>query len=259
MQNIEEVVNMKNETYVHVIKKMKFKNPIVVEGLPGIGLVGKIAAKHLAKELKATRIAEIYSPHFPHQVIMKKDGTIRMLRNVVYGYKKGKTEIIIVMGDVQAVTSEAQFEVTNKMLDYFETLNVKEIITLGGYGKGTHVDKIRILGSASHKRVIKKYEKKGVIFGESRGTIIGAAGMLLGIGKLRGFEGVCLMGETHGAFVDYNSAKELLTVLSKILNVKIDLDNINKLKAKHEKLVKEELKKLGDVGKSDFGSLSYIR
>lgn len=261
MQNIEEKEEkMKNETYVHIVNKMKFKNPILVEGLPGIGLVGKIAAKHLAKELKAKRIAEIYSPHFPHQVIMKKDGTIRMLRNVVYGYKKGKVEILILIGDVQAVTSDAQFEVTNKMLDYFESLNVKEIITLGGYGKGTTVDKIKILGSVTHKELIKKYEKKGVIFGEAKGTIIGAAGMLLGIGKLRKFNGICLMGETHGAFVDYNSSKELLKVLCDILEVKINLDNIDKQKAKHEKLVKEELNKLSEIDKSEgFGSLSYIR
>ncbi len=251
---------MKNETYIKIIKDMKFKNPIVVEGLPGIGLVGKIVAKHLAKELKATRIAEIYSPHFPHQVIMKKNGTIRMLRNVVYGYKKGKKEIIIVIGDVQAVTSEAQFEVTNKMLDYFETLNVKEIITLGGYGKGVPIKKSKVLGSVTHKKLIKKYEKNGVIFGEAKGTIIGAAGMLLGIGKLRKFHGVCLMGETHGVFVDHNSAKEVLKVLSKILNVKINVKTMDKQKARHEKMVKEELNKLGEIGKTEsFSSLSYIR
>lgn len=239
---------------------MKFKNPVVVEGLPGIGLVGKITAKHLAKELKATRIAEIYSPHFPHQVIMKKNGTIRMLRNVVFGYKKGKKEIIIIMGDVQAVSSEAQFEVTNKMLDYFESLNAKEIITLGGYGKGTHVEKSRVLGSVTHKKLITKYKKKGVIFGESKGTIIGAAGMLLGVGKLRNFHGVCLMSETHGAYVDHNAAKELLRVLSKVLGVKINVNNIDKLKAKHEKMVREELNKLSEIGKSEsFESLSYIR
>jgi uncharacterized protein len=261
MQNIvEKGEKMKNETYIHILKEMKFKNPVVVEGLPGIGLVGKIAAKHLAKELKATRIAEIYSPHFPHQVIMKKDGTIRMLRNVVYGYKKGKKEIIIVIGDVQAVTSEAQFEVTNKMLDYFESLNVKEIITLGGYGKGSHVEKTRVLGSTTHKKLIKKYEKKKIIFREAKGTIIGAAGMLLGIGKLRGFHGVCLMGETHGAFVDHTSAKEVLKVLCNVLGVKVNLNNIDKQKAKHEKMVKEELNKLSEIDKSEnFGALSYIR
>lgn len=251
---------MKNETYIRVLKNMKFKNPIIIEGLPGIGLVGKIAAKHLAKELKAVRIAEIYSPHFPHQVIMRKNGTIRMLRNVVYGYKKGNKEIIILMGDVQAVTSEAQFEVTNKMLDYFESMHAKEIITLGGYGKGTHVEKPRVLGSVTHKKLIERYKKQGVVFGEAKGTIIGAAGMLLGIGKLRKFHGVCLMGETHGAFLDHTSAKELLKVLCNIIDVKINLDNMDKQKAKHEKLVKEELNKLNEIGKSEnFGSLSYIR
>jgi uncharacterized protein len=139
-------------------------------------------------------------------------------------------------------------------------MNAKEIITLGGYGKGSPVEKSRVLGSVTHKKLIKKYEKKGVIFNEAKGTIIGAAGMLLGIGKLRNFQGICLMGETHGAFVDHNSAKELLKVLCNVLEVKINLENIDKQKAKHEKMVKEELNKLSEIDKTEsFGSLSYIR
>jgi proteasome assembly chaperone (PAC2) family protein len=51
-----------------------------------------------------------------------------------------------------------------------------------------------------------------------------------------------------------------LKVLCDILEVKINLDNIDKQKAKHEKLVKEELNKLSEIDKSEgFGSLSYIR
>jgi len=83
---------------------------------------------------------------------------------------------------------------------------------------------------------------------------------LLGIGKLRGFHGVCLMGETHGAFVDHTSAKEVLKVLCNVLGVKVNLNNIDKQKAKHEKMVKEELNKLSEIDKSEnFGALSYIR
>ncbi|RMD66821.1 proteasome assembly chaperone family protein, partial [Candidatus Pacearchaeota archaeon] len=207
---------MKNRTYVRVLRDMKFKSPVVVEGLPGIGLVGKIAAEHLARELKAKRIAEVYSPHFPHQVIMRKDGTIRMLRNVIYGYKKGKKEVVILLGDVQAITSEAQFEVTNRLIDYFKSINAKRVYTLGGYGSGKHIANPRVLGAATHKRLVEEHEKYGVVFGKSKGTIIGVAGMLLGLGKLRGMEGVCLMGETHGAYVDANSAKALLKKLCKI-------------------------------------------
>ena len=34
-------------------------NPILIEGLPGIGFVGKLAAEHLVSELKAKKIATI--------------------------------------------------------------------------------------------------------------------------------------------------------------------------------------------------------
>lgn len=248
---------MKNETYIRIIKDMKFKSPVIVEGLPGIGLVGKIAAQHMVRELKAKRIAEVYSPYFPHQVIMKKNGTIRMLRNVIYGYKKKDIEIVFLLGDVQAVTSDAQFEVTNKLLDYFESLGAKRIYTLGGYGTGKHLDSPRVLGAATHKGLVRELSKQDVIFGESRGTIIGAAGMLLGLGKLRKMEGACLMGETHGAYVDTNSAKELLKVLCKLLKVKVTLEKLDE-KIKLDKIASEELKKLG-AEKESGESLSYIR
>ncbi len=246
-----------NETYIRILKDMRFKNPILIEGLPGIGLVGKIAAEHLAKELKATRIAEVYSPYYPHQVIMKKNGTIRMLRNVIYGWKDGKKELVILLGDVQPVTSEGQYEVTNKMLDYFQSLNVKKIFTLGGYSSGHAIDNPRVLGAATHKRLVKRYSAKGVVFGEAKGSIIGAAGMLLGLGKLRGMHGTCLMGETHGAYVDPNAAKKVLDKLCEILDIKIDMSKLEE-RAKTNEKIKKELEKY-QKETPEMNDLSYIR
>ncbi len=248
---------MKNETYVRILRDMHFKNPVIIEGLPGIGLVGKIAAEHLAREVKAKRIAEIYSPHFPHQVVMRKNGTIRPLRNVLYGYKKQNKEFVILLGDVQAVTSEGQFEITNKMIDYFKQINVKRIYTLGGYGSGRHIDNPRVLGAATHKKLVKEMEKHNVIFGKSKGTIIGAAGMLLGIGKLRGMEGVCLMGETHGAYVDAKSAKAVLSALCSILGIKVNLGKLDE-RVKIDEISEKEMKKIKEA-KESSESLSYIR
>jgi len=53
------------ETLVHRIKEITLKDPILVEGLPGVGHVGKLVADHMVEELKAEKIIEIYSPHFP--------------------------------------------------------------------------------------------------------------------------------------------------------------------------------------------------
>jgi hypothetical protein len=57
---------------------------------------------------------------------------------------------------------------------------------------------------------------------EPGGGIIGAAGLLLGMGLARGIEGICLMGETSGYLVDPKSAASLLRVISTLLGVEID-------------------------------------
>ena len=201
------------ETTIVEKGKLKLKHPILIEGLPGIGLVGKIAADHLIAELKAEKVAELYSPHFPHQVLMQKNGVMRMIKNKFYAVKGKKHDLLILVGDVQAVTSEAQYEVTGKMLDYAQKKGVKLTITLGGYGMGKVQPTPRVFGIVSHKKMVEDYKKYGIIFGESKGSIIGAAGLLLGMGKIRGMPGVCIMGETHGGFVDAKSAQAVLVFL----------------------------------------------
>ncbi|MCX6776480.1 MAG: proteasome assembly chaperone family protein [Candidatus Micrarchaeota archaeon] len=248
-------------------KGVKLRNPILIEGLPGIGLVGKLATEHLIKELKAEKVAEVYSKHFPHQVLMRKKGTLRMLKNKFYAWrnpKKGKSDLLMLVGDVQAITPEAQFEVCNALLDYFEKMNGKRIYTLGGYGVGKIVENPRVLGSATHKEVVEELKKYGVVFGEATGSIIGAAGLLLGIGKIRKMEGACLMGETHGGYVDAKSAKSVLNVLTKILGVNINLNKLDERVKETEKFMNrmekemEKQKGMSEGGpKSD--ALSYIR
>jgi len=254
------------ETTIIERKKVKLRRPILIEGLPGIGLVGKLAADHMIKELKAEKIAELYSPHFPHQVLMRKKGTMRMLRNKFYlikGTGKDSRDLLVLVGDVQAVTSEAQYEVCGKILDYFEKLGGKMIYTLGGYGVGKVVEKPRVLGVCTHKKLLEPMKKYGIVFGEASGSIIGAAGLLLGMGRLRGMGGVCLMGETHGGYVDARCAQSVLEVLGKMVGVKINLDKLEERAKMNEKFVKkmekeaEKQRQMGTMGAKE--DLTYIR
>jgi proteasome assembly chaperone (PAC2) family protein len=56
--------------------------------------------------------------------------------------------------------------------------------------------------------------------------LIGASGLFLGLGRLVGMEGVCLMGETSGYFVDPRSAEAVLKVLSKVLHLDLDFSSL---------------------------------
>ena len=88
------------------------------------------------------------------------------------------------------------------------------------------------------------------------GGIIGASGLLLGIGKLRGLEGACFMGETPGYLVDPNSAKAVLKILMKITNIEVDLSRLEE-KAKEIEYIAQQLSEMEGMGK-ERDDLQYI-
>ena len=53
-------------------------------------------------------------------------------------------------------------------------------------------------------------------------------GLLVGMGKLYGIEGICLLGETSGYVIDANASKYLLEILLSVLDLKISMEEINK-------------------------------
>jgi proteasome assembly chaperone (PAC2) family protein len=103
---------------------------------------------------------------------------------------------------------------------------------------------------------MKKY---GAIFkkNEPGGGIVGASGLLLGLGSLRDIQGVCFMGETPGYFVDPKSAKAVLKVLTKIINVQVNFSALEK-KAKEIEYIAHQLKEMEGISKEKTEELKYI-
>ena len=66
---------------VNILEEIELDNPIFIEALPGIGHVGKLAADYMIDELNAIKFAEIYSPTFPPQVLVKEEGIIENMIN----------------------------------------------------------------------------------------------------------------------------------------------------------------------------------
>jgi hypothetical protein len=67
------------------------------------------------------------------------------------------------------------------------------------------------------------------------GQIFGVAGILLGIGRLRGFNGFSLLVETLGMYPDANAAKQVFLALNKFLNLNIDLSRLDMAAEKTKK------------------------
>ena len=164
-----------------------FSCDIMIEGLPGVGQVGKLAAEHLVEELGAEKIAEIRSIFFPPQVVVDNSGVAHLPKNEIYRYSNGEKSIMFLIGDFQSGSAEGHYILTDTYLDIAEKLGVKRIYTLGGYGVGHLIENIRVLAEVNNEALIDEVLAAGGEFAENEpgGGIIGASGLLLGLGKTR--------------------------------------------------------------------------
>ena len=95
------LVRLMDEPYLRYLSHPKLETPVFVEGLPGFGNVGKIAARLLIESSRAELFAELYSPFFPDYVIVGKSGICRPPRYAFYASSMEKSHLIVLTGDAQ--------------------------------------------------------------------------------------------------------------------------------------------------------------
>ncbi|MCL4346573.1 MAG: proteasome assembly chaperone family protein, partial [Candidatus Thermoplasmatota archaeon] len=215
-----------DDIHLKLFEKPQLRDPIFIEGLPGVGNVGKLAAEHLIDQLKAVKFAEIISKYFPPQVLVKDDGLIKLVSNEFYYVKRpdNSNDIIFLVGDYQGISAKSLHLLSDRVLSFISEFGVRRIFTLGGYGIGKMIEKPRVLGAATDLELVEEMKALGVVFskGEPGSGIVGASGLLLGLGMNYGMRSVCLMGETSGYLADPRAAEAVLNVLVKVVEVKID-------------------------------------
>ncbi len=218
------------DVVIRFIEKPKLSNGILVEGLPGVGNVGKLAAEHLVEELNMVKFAEIFSKHLPPQVTVNDEGLISLVKHDLHYLKgeNGRKDLVILTGDFQGLTPEGQYELSSATIEILKEIGVNTVITLGGYGVIKLIEEPGVLGAVTDIELKPRLEEVGVTFkrGEPSSGIIGASGLLLGLGRLEDMKCICLMGETSGYFVDPRSARSVLTVLGKYLGFELDLSSL---------------------------------
>ncbi|MFX0052007.1 MAG: PAC2 family protein, partial [Candidatus Hodarchaeota archaeon] len=90
-------------TYLHRISEANITRPaVLIQGLPGMGLIGKIAANFLINNFKGQEIARIYSSFFPPVVqVDSKTSLGRLSRMEIYAITETSPNMLILTGDAQ--------------------------------------------------------------------------------------------------------------------------------------------------------------
>jgi hypothetical protein len=224
-------------TVEFVWKKKKLNKPVLFTGLPGIGLVGKIAVDYMLKQFKAKKIANIYSDSFPPSVYITS-GILDLIRDELFLYRFKNRDFLFLAGPVQPALDvrfsslQDHYEFATTIVKTVKALGVKEIYTLAGIniGEARLHREPNVVAAATDKKILEELKALGAKTNMKSGLISGAAGLILGVGAKRGVKGACLMGETSDKLIygDHGAAKKILELLIKRYGFELDMSAIAK-------------------------------
>lgn len=205
-----------DKSYFRQLSNPTLKEPIFVQGLPGFGNVGKIAAHLLTKFCSAKPFMELYSPSFPDYVSVNSKGICHLPRYEFYAAPMEKNDFIIMTGDTQPSFDDvlAHYSICTDVLEVVKKNGCSLIVTIGGMPMTE--EKAQVYVAATSARLAQEFMDKGAII-YSKGRIMGATGLMLGLAKEEGLDGVCLLGATSGFRADRGAGFSVFKFLMKAL------------------------------------------
>jgi len=220
----------------------KLKNPVLIEGLPGIGNVGKIVVDFIIDGLNAKKLLEINSDSFPNSVFVNELNLIDIPKIELFYKKLKNRDLLLLAGDVQPSDEKSCYEFCYKILDIIKKYGCKEVITLGGIGLPNIPKTPKVYCTANNKKIVKKYKTANLnekIFGIV-GPIVGVTGLLVGLSNKKNISSIALLAQTfgHPNYLGVRGAREILKILNSKLNLKLNLKELDEELKDIEKNIK---------------------
>ncbi|MGH9912437.1 MAG: proteasome assembly chaperone family protein [Nitrososphaeraceae archaeon] len=225
------------------------KFPILICGFPGSGYVGKLAIDHLIHELNASHLVDIYSNTFPPQVMIKPDGTVDLIKNAMFYHESPTSPSLNMMfltGDSQPSNPDAEYLLAETILEIASKFSVVHVYALAAYITGVFVQKPRVFCTASDMESLRSINTPDIAVMDG-GAITGMNGLIIGLAKLKGMRGTCLLGETSGYVVDAKASRSILEVLTTRLGLEISMDALDARAKDTEMLIRTIEQQMGQT------------
>ena len=205
------------------------RSPIVLCGMPGIALVGKLAALTTINSLKCDLYAELYYHDFPPHVIINQ-AKINMPKIVIYTKKlpePSEHDLIIMTGDYQPTSSLGIYALSDYICKLCKRFDTHLVVSMGAFVPESMGDKRKVYVSSTQQQWIDFFlessTKSCVIL--KGGYISGANGIIPAWSSIHyEIPGVCILADTMPLLqIDPAASKELTRVLNALFNLDIKL------------------------------------
>jgi uncharacterized protein len=212
--------------------KQKPKGPIIIEGFPGLGLIGTISTEFLIKHLKAKSIGSIWSKDLMPIAAVHESKIVQPLE--IFFAEKHNIIIIHALSDVKGM----EWEISETLVKLYKDLDAKEIISIEGImSKAEEPQAFFVTGKDASR---KKMESSKVLE-LKEGIIIGVTAALML--KDKGVNSTGIFVGTHSKLPDSKSAAKVIEVLDKYLKLDVDYKPLLEAAKEFEGKLKELLEK----------------
>jgi uncharacterized protein len=213
----------------------KPKNPTIIEGFPGFGLVGTIATEFLIDHLDVELIGKVIMNESAAVVAIHQDHIVEPI-GIFYNKKYN----LVIVHAVSASTG-IEWKLADIIQKLFKDLNAKQIISLEGVGSAaTKPNTERVFYFSKDAKAKKALAKIG-LNPLKEGIIMGVTGALLLKDEKMPLS--CVFAETHTDLPDSKAAARIIKVLDDYLGLKVKVEPLLKQAEKFEGKLKGLLEK----------------
>lgn len=218
----------------------------LVEGFPGVGLAGKIAADHLVNTLATEEYATVHCDGLP-RIGVYGDGDRGVHQPVRIHAPAEREAPLVLTSDVPVSPSSAE-QFATCVTGWFQEHDITPLL-LSGLPAEKDAEPPSVFGVASGEAAAH-LEEAGIDTPHERGAVSGPTGALLNRADEVGLDAVVLVVESDPRFPDPEAARRLITAgIQPLTGVEVSVDDLveraEEIQQSREKLAKQ-MQEAGD-------------
>ncbi|WP_255196934.1 proteasome assembly chaperone family protein [Halorarius litoreus] len=239
--------------YVDVHADLDLDSPTLVEGLPGAGLVGKIAADHLVEQFDMEFVASCFCSGLPRVAVYRADSSETMPPVRIYADES--RDLLVLQSDVPVSPSQAS-EFAGCLTGWFVDNDVFPLFLSGLPEEKDGVPEVYGIATGGAG---DRLDEAGIAPPNEAGLVSGPTGALLHEANVQGLPAVGLIAETEAQFPDPEAARAILTNgIAPLTGIDVETDSLVE-QAENIREARERLAKQVQEGGDESTEAKAIR
>ncbi|AAB85782.1 MAG: proteasome assembly chaperone family protein [Methanothermobacter thermautotrophicus] len=235
---------IKTETECCTIYSEDVEDAVVLEGSPGVGLIGNILGWLLVEDLKMREIGYIDSKYFPPLAVLYKGVAIHPFR--IY---EGDG-IVLFLSDF-ILPPAVVYDMTNAIVEWMVRNKSRELITFNSMV--VREKSQPVAGAGNSQEVIQRLADLGIPI-VPFGNLNGISGTLLTRCAVNDIPASCLFAEILNPYPDPRAAASVVEVLNEMLGTSVDPEPL----LQEAQAIESRLKKLAETVQGEAETPIYM-